>query len=59
MSDERSGVGLFALLGVLFIGLKLGGVIGWSWWWVLAPFWVPPVGVFSVLVVCWLLFDKR
>ena len=27
------------LLQVLFIGLKLGGVIQWSWWWVMAPLW--------------------
>lgn len=38
---ETGGVGLFGLLGLLFIGLKLGGAIGWSWWWVLAPFWGP------------------
>lgn len=24
-------------LCLLFIGLKLGGVIGWSWWYVMAP----------------------
>ena len=24
-------------LTLLFIGLKLGGVIAWSWWWVLSP----------------------
>lgn len=29
------------LLLVLFVGLKLGGVIDWSWWWVLSPFWIP------------------
>ncbi len=28
-----------SLLGVLFVGLKLGGVIDWSWWWVTLPFW--------------------
>lgn len=27
------------MLGVLFVALKLCGVIGWSWWWVTAPFW--------------------
>jgi hypothetical protein len=31
------------LLLVLFVALKLTGVIGWSWWWVLAPLWVPIV----------------
>jgi hypothetical protein len=28
------------LIRLLLIGLKLGGVIGLSWWWVLAPIWV-------------------
>ena len=27
------------LLGVLFIGLKLGGIISWSWFWVTLPLW--------------------
>lgn len=27
------------LLGVVFIALKLFGQIGWSWWWVTAPYW--------------------
>ena len=29
------------LLLVLFVGLKLAGVIDWSWWWVMAPLWIP------------------
>ena len=40
-------VGFFGLLAVLFIGLKLGGVIAWGWLWVLAPLWLP-FGVFLV-----------
>lgn len=28
------------LLGILFVALKLTGHIDWSWWWVLAPFWI-------------------
>lgn len=27
------------LLGIVFVTLKLCGVINWSWWWVTAPFW--------------------
>ena len=34
------GLGMF-LLFLLFLGLKLGGVIAWPWWWVTAPLWVP------------------
>ena len=43
MSDKNtsSGVGFGGLLTILFIGLKLGGVINWSWWWVLSPIWLP------------------
>jgi hypothetical protein len=26
------------------------GEIGWSWWWVLAPFWIP-WAIFGVFVV--------
>lgn len=34
-------VSILGLLGVAFVVLKLTDVIDWSWWWVLAPFWVP------------------
>jgi len=37
--SSSSGIGVFGLLGVLFVGLKLTGVINWSWWWVLLPFY--------------------
>lgn len=32
-------MGFCSLLAVLFIGLKLCGVIAWSWWLVLSPLW--------------------
>jgi hypothetical protein len=34
-----SGVSFLTLLGLLFIGLKLGHVIEWSWLWVTCPLW--------------------
>jgi hypothetical protein len=34
-------IGFCSLLGLLFIGLKLGGVIAWSWVWVTAPLLIP------------------
>lgn len=37
----------FTLLGLIFITLKLCGVITWSWWWVTAPLW----GGFALLGV--------
>jgi hypothetical protein len=47
------GAGLLTLLTVLFVGLKLTDQIDWSWWWVLAPIWLPAVVVVCVLAaVC-------
>lgn len=37
----NGGTSLSSMLLILFITLKLTGVIDWSWWWVLAPFWIP------------------
>ena len=35
----RIQIGFFTLLGLLFIMLKLAGVITWSWWLVTLPLW--------------------
>lgn len=32
-------VGFFQLLGLMFIGFRLAGVIDWPWWQVLSPLW--------------------
>ena len=37
---KSGGIGLPGLLTVLFVGLKLGHVINWSWFWVLSPLWI-------------------
>lgn len=53
MSQNSSGgLGLSTVLGVVFIVLKLCGVITWSWWWVLSPFWI---GLALILLVVGLL----
>ncbi len=38
-SNRNGGIGFFGLLGLVFIVLKLTGVINWAWVWVLAPIW--------------------
>jgi hypothetical protein len=40
---STGGVGFTGLLLLLFIALKLCGVIDWMWLWVLAPLWIPLV----------------
>ena len=41
--SQKTGVsiGFCQLLTLAFIVLKLTKVIAWSWWWVLAPLWIP------------------
>jgi len=53
MTTEKTvntgGIGFPGLLTILFIGLKLGGVISWSWWWVLSPLWISALLTISIL----------
>lgn len=55
-SSSSSGASAVGLLGVAFVVLKLLGVIDWSWWWVLAPFWVGFAFVILVIVILFLVF---
>jgi membrane protein YdbS with pleckstrin-like domain len=51
-NSGNGGVGLLGLLTVAFVVLKLTGVIAWSWWWVLAPAWIPlAVGLVITVIV--------
>jgi len=53
MTTREKTSGLFtAALLLTFIILKLTGTIDWSWWWVLAPAWMPvALGLLLVLVI--------
>lgn len=47
-------IGLPTILTLLFLTLKLCGVIAWGWWWVLAPLWIAAalyVVIFIALLV--------
>lgn len=39
--NQQGGIGFLGLLTILFVALKLLGVISWSWLWVLVPIWGP------------------
>lgn len=51
-TSSSNGIGVFGLMGVMFIGLKLTGYVTWPWLWVLAPFWIPFAILFSVICAC-------
>lgn len=49
--STNGGIGFLGALTILFIALKLTHVIDWSWWWVLAPLWIPVAVVLGIIVI--------
>lgn len=43
-------IGFFGILALIFITLKLTDYIDWSWWWVLAPIYVPSFIIVGLVV---------
>ena len=52
------GIGFSGLLTIVFIVLKLCGVINWSWIWVLAPMWVSVALCVAILIFIVRIFKK-
>lgn len=47
------------ILAIIFMVLKLCGVITWSWFWVLSPLFIPAlvcIGIFILAVVLTILY---
>ncbi len=57
-ASTSTGLGFGGLLTIAFVVLKLTGVIAWSWWWVLAPAWIP-FGLALIWVIIWLIVVIR
>ena len=49
--STNGGIGFLGALTILFIALKLTHIIDWSWWWVLAPLWIPVVVVLGIIAI--------
>lgn len=52
-SSSSGGVSFIGLLTILFIALKLTGVIAWGWFWVLSPIWITiliAIGLFALAI---------
>lgn len=57
MDNKTSGggIGFCGLLTIVFIALKLLGVIQWSWVWVLSPIWIPLI----ITIIIFIIIFKR
>jgi hypothetical protein len=55
-SGKSGGMSLMSGMFLLFLGLKLGKVIDWSWWWVTSPLWGGAALFLLVLIIVSILF---
>lgn len=58
-SNVSTGVSFTGVLTIVFVVLKLVGVINWSWIWVLSPIWISwIIGIIILIIVTiWLKLD--
>lgn len=60
-SGSSSGIGFFGLLTIVFVVLKLVGVIDWKWVWVLCPLWISAalVVICLAIYIAYLIWDDK
>ena len=47
----------FTTIFVVFLILKLTGVIAWSWWWVTSPIW--SLILVAIMIIIIAMFNKK
>ena len=59
--NTGGGIGFCGMLTIAFIVLKLTGYITWSWWWVLAPTWIPLaiIVILSTVLLVWKYIEEK
>lgn len=58
MKKSNNGMKLAEVLLVIFIVLKLTGVIQWSWLWVLSPLWIS-LTIILILLVFYIIANRK
>ena len=59
---DYGGVGIGCAVFAVFLVLKVTGIVGWSWWIVVAPLWVPLAIDFllsAVYVICQVYMHRK
>lgn len=57
-NSTSKGIGFVGLLQIVFIVLKLCGVIDWKWVWVLAPAWID-IGLAVIILIVFAIIEVR
>ena len=50
-SKSTSGLSTTMVLFLIFLTLKLTGLISWSWWWVTSPLWIPVMIILTIMFI--------
>lgn len=50
-NNSSGGIGFCGLLTIVFITLKLIGIINWSWLWVLSPLWISALIIILLIII--------
>lgn len=56
--NNSGGITFFGALQIVFIVLKLVGIIKWSWWLVLIPLWIDLL-LIAIMIVWFIWITKR
>ena len=61
VETKHVGIGFAEALTLLFITLKLCGVIDWPWLWVISPIWITLalIAVIAIIIVAIEAFTRR
>ena len=60
-TETKVGLGFSEALTILFIALRLCGVIDWPWLWVVSPIWITLalIAVIAIIIVAIDTFTRR
>lgn len=50
-NQASGGLGIGSILLIIFVVLKLTGLIHWSWLWVLSPLWISIILIAIIYIV--------
>lgn len=54
-NSGSSRLGLSTVLTIIFVVLKLVGVINWSWWWVISPTLIS-LGLWLIVIIIYAIY---
>ena len=58
-NDDSAGLGIAEVLTLIFVVLKLIGVIDWPWIWVLSPLWIGVAVCVIIAIIVYGVFKKN